>query len=150
MSPNSDISSITTTSTRSSCRPLHNQKYIDLYLIEKRKLTKPRLGIMSNLYIATVHESNNNIHTPLYYSQQDLCSVLNNNKNLNIKAYFHPNHTLCKEVNAELDINNVTIDESCSPRTILLQALQNSALSGGDKISSNGYCCHSKNIVMYI
>ena len=92
---------------------------------------------MLNLHIAIVHKSNNNIYTPLYFSQQDFCSVLHNNKNLNLKAYFHPYHTLYKKVNAELDINNVTVNELCFPRTIFLQALQSLALSGSGKISSN-------------
>ena len=66
MSSNSDISSITTTSTSSSCRPIHNQRYVGSYLSEKRKLTKERLGIMSNLHIATVHDNDNDIHAPLH------------------------------------------------------------------------------------
>ena len=49
-----------------------------------------------------------------------------------------------------MDIKNVTADDSSCPKTILLRALQNSALSGGDKISSNGYCQKVKNIVSYI
>ena len=131
MNPNSGVSSLSSTSTSSSDRPIHNQKYIDTYLFKKKKLLQPRLGIMPNLHIAIVH--NNGLLTHLQYSAQDLYSVLHRHKNLNIKAYFHPNHTICKEVHAEMDIKNVTADDSSCPKTILLRALQNSALFGGDK-----------------
>ena len=148
MNPNSGVSSLSSTSTSSSDRPIHNQKYIDTYISEKKKLSQPRLGNMPNLHVAIVH--NNDLVTPLEYSAQDLCYVLQRHKNLDIKAYFHPNHTICKEVHAEMNIKNVTADDSSCPKTILLRALQNSALSGGDKISSNGYCQKVKNIVSYI
>ena len=115
MSPYSNVSSLSTTSTTSSSCPLHNQKYLDSFIEEKKKLSEPRIGTMSNLYIATVHTNDNNLTMPLLYSSQDLCHVLHKNRNLDIKAYFHPNHTICKEVHADLDIDNVIGEKSYIP-----------------------------------
>ena len=57
---------------------------------------------------------------------------------------------VCKEVNANIDINNIVINKTSSSRITLVGALQNSALNGGDKITSNGYNGNSKYIIQYI
>ena len=64
---------------------------------------------------------------------------------MNVKVYFHQSHTICKEVDAKTDIDNIS-----SPKIHLLQNLQQSTLNGGDLISSHGYCKNSKGIVLYI
>ena len=125
----SDNSSLSTTSTSSSPY-IHNQKYLDRYMLEKQKLSQERLGTMENLHIAVVYEKDNQITTPLQYTPHDLCLLLHQNKNNNIKAYLYPNHSYCKEVTSGMDINNVEIDNTALTKTILLRALQNAALKG--------------------
>ena len=105
---------------------------------------------MENLHIAVVHGNEEQINTPLQYAPHDLCALLYQNKNNNIKAYFHPNHSYCKEATPGMDINNIKVDKTSTPKTTLLRVLQNAALRGGDKITSNGYGGNSKNIVQYI
>ena len=149
LSSGTDISSLSSASTSLSCRHINNQRYLDSYIYEKKKLSEERLGVMSNLHIAIVHENDNDTSLPLQYSSQDLCSVLHKNKNIDIKAYFHQNHLVCKEVNTNIDIDNIVIDKTSSPRITLVGALQDSALNGRDKITINGYNRKSKYIIQY-
>ena len=122
LSPNTtEISSLSSNTTNSSLF-LNNQKYIDNYISEKKKLASPRLGVMSNLHIAIVYKKDDNIlPKDLEYKSHDLCSILNQYKNTHIKAYFHPNHTCCREVNSEMDINNVVEDKETTPKIALMK-----------------------------
>ena len=112
-------------------------------------MSAPRLGVMPNLHMAIVYDKDDVMSIKeLDYKSQDLCAVMNENKHTHIKAYFHPNHSRCREVNAEMNINNVIEDKGVTPKIAITRVLQNSSMLGGDQLTCNGYS--NQKVVAYI
>ena len=108
-----------------------NQYHLNKLEIDLAELTKERLGKMENFTVHLYHFSTNEYFDTL--KSCDLCSIIEQYKNLDIKIYFDKKHS-------QLTAKELAMDHPpiLSSKEILLRSLQESAVAGCDTIISNG------------
>ena len=121
------------------CNPKHNLKFLQSFEKELMELRKKRLGIMNNfgLFVSHVHGEQTVLNSK---NSADLCSLLVEYKNLDVKIYFSPIHS---QLTPEERLIDTCIKPS--PKQILLRSIKQSGKDGGDVLISNGMTCANNN-----